>query len=195
MLDPYKHKHLLVEEIPWSRLGKLLIELAETIRKDWWPDIVVGIAKGGVIPAVYLSSLFQLDFYPIKLSSRSKEKIIHELPVWHVYPTSHVEGKKVLLVDDICVAGRTLKMATSELKKQGASEVRSATLAVHEESVSPNYWVLKTDALIVWPWDRDVLSEDGIWSINSEYLEEMREVSQYIPGPSPAIEPEGNWIK
>jgi hypoxanthine phosphoribosyltransferase len=36
--------------------------------KDFRPEAVVGIAKGGVIPAVFLASAFQVDFFPIKLS-------------------------------------------------------------------------------------------------------------------------------
>jgi hypoxanthine phosphoribosyltransferase len=55
-LDPYHHEHTGVEEIPWSRLALLLPKLAQKIRGDWQPEIVVGIAKGGVIPAAYLSS-------------------------------------------------------------------------------------------------------------------------------------------
>ena len=74
-LDPYHHEHTGVEEIRWSRLAHLLPKLAQKIRGDWQPEIVVGIAKGGVIPAAYLSSVFRLDFFPIKLSSRHNEEM------------------------------------------------------------------------------------------------------------------------
>ena len=190
-LDPYHHEHRHVEEVPWSRLGDLLIDLAEKIRRDFQPEIVVGIAKGGVVPAVYLSSAYLLDFLPIKLSSRHDEQIVSGTPVWHVYPTDEVMGKKVLLVDDICVAGRTLGMAAEELARRGALAVRTATLAVHHGSMRPDYYVLDTDSLIVWPWDRDVLAPDGKWSINAEYTDEMDEVPGYVPGPSPAKGCEG----
>ena len=137
-LDPYHHEHTIVEEIPWSRLGKLLIQLAIKIRSSYNPEVVVGIAKGGVIPAVFLSK---------------------------------------------------------EIMKQNAKEICTAALAVHENSVKPDYFILKTDALIVWPWDRDVLSGNDTWSINPEYMKEMTKITGYIPGPSPACEPMGQWEK
>lgn len=189
--DPREHEHSGVEEIPWSRLGHILIELAETIRRDWMPEAVVGIAKGGVVPAVFLSSAFQVDFFPIKLSSRRNEKVVRDQPKWFVYPTDDLRGKKVLLVDHMVGSGRTIRMALEELKKVGAGECRTATLAAHGSSVRPDYVGLVTDSLIVWPWDRDCLKDDGKWAINLEYLEEMEQVPGYEPGPSPALEPEG----
>ena len=194
-LDPYDHEHTGVEEVPWSRLAQWLPNLAQKIGNDWHPEVVVGIAKGGVIPAVYLSSVFRLDFFPIKLSSRQNEEIISREPRWHVRPGPYLRGKRVLLVDDICVAGRTFRLATAELAELGASEVRTVTLAIHSKSWRPNYYVLETDALIVWPWDRDNLSAEGTWHINPEYAAEMHKVAGYVPGPSPALEPEGNWLR
>ncbi|UCD57494.1 MAG: phosphoribosyltransferase [Candidatus Hydrogenedentota bacterium] len=194
-IDPFEHEHTHVEEVPWSRVGGILIQLAETIRQDWRPEAVVGIAKGGVIPAVFLSSAFRLDFFPIKLSSRRNEEIVREHPKWFVFPTEDVREKKVLLVDHIIVTGRTIRMAAEELKRRGAKEVRTAALAAHRHSVRPDYVGFVTDGLIVWPWDRDCLTDEGAWIINPEYLAEMREVSNYEPGPSPAREPEGRWLK
>jgi hypoxanthine phosphoribosyltransferase len=167
------HHHSHIEEITWARLGQLLVDLAERIHRDCRPDLVVGIAKGGVVPGIFLSSAFLLDFFPIKLSSRHNEQLVSETPIWHVYPTGAVRGNRVLLVDDICVTGRTLSMASAELARFGAREVGTATLAIHGGSTRPDYWALKTDALIVWPWDRDMLTENGTWSLNSEYRELM----------------------
>jgi uncharacterized protein len=194
-LDPYHHEHTGVEEIPWSRLAQLLPKLAQKIRGDWQPEIVVGIAKGGVIPAAYLSSVFRLDFFPIKLSSRHNEEIVSAEPQWHLRPGPYVRGKKVLLVDDICVAGRTFHLAVAAVVELGASEVRTATLAIHSKSWRPHYHLLETDALIVWPWDRDTLSAEGTWYLNPEYAAEMNKVPGYVPGPSPALEPEGKWLR
>lgn len=94
-------------------------------------------------------------------------------------------------MDDICVAGRTLSMASEELTRRGAREVRTATLAVHLGSVRPDYFALETRALIVWPWDRDTFAKDGTWLINREYKVEMDKIEGYVPGPSPALDLEG----
>lgn len=163
-------------EISWQRLGEVMKEMAVAIGSDWKPDLVVGIAKGGVIPAAFLSSALMIDFFPIKLSSRHNERIVSEEPVWHVHPTAAVRGKKVLLVDDICVAGRTFDRAKKELERLGAAEVRTAAIAVHQDSVRPGYMAIVTDDLVVWPWDREVLAGDGEWTLNPEYAEEIKKV-------------------
>jgi hypothetical protein len=192
-VHPYHHEHTHVEEIPWSRLGGLLTDLVERINLEFRPEIVVGIAKGGVIPAVYAASAISVDFFPIKLSSRHNERVVSDTPAWHVYPTDVVRGRRVLLFDDISVAGRTLGMARAELFQRGAAEIRTATIAVHEDSVRPDFFALRTDALIVWPWDRDMLRQDGTWYINPEYQAEMDEIPGYAPTPSPGREAPGRW--
>jgi hypoxanthine phosphoribosyltransferase len=192
-LAPYHHAHTSVEEIPWSRLGGLLTDLVDQIRQRYRPELVVGIAKGGVIPAVHTSSAFSVDFLPIKLSSRHNEQVVSETPVWHVHPTDRVQGQRVLLVDDICVAGRTLKLASEALRARGVAELTTATLAVHPGSFKPDFHALETDSLIVWPWDRDQIQADGTWIINPEYLEEMLTIDGYSPPPAPAREKDGSW--
>ncbi len=54
-----------------------------------------------------------------------------------------VAGRSVLLVDDICDSGRTLKVLTEHLKAQGATEVRSAVLIKREldKSVFDPDWI------------------------------------------------------
>lgn len=92
-------------------------------------------------------------------------------------------------------AGRTFRLANAALGELGASAVRTARLAIHSKSLRPNYFVFETDALIVWPWDRDILSAGGTWSVNPEYAAEMHKVAGYVPGPSPALEREGKWLR
>ena len=175
-IDPYDHEHSGVMELTWAELESIVRGLMGRIGQDWRPDVVVGIAKGGVIPGVMISSAFRVDFVPIKLSSRRNETIVSKKPAWHVYPpASGVTGKKILLVDDICVAGRTFSMATEELGRMGAAEVRTASAIIHEGSVRPDYVGLVSDAYVIWPWERDVLAADGRWIINPDYKDELKE--------------------
>lgn len=172
-LNTYKHEHKGVEEINWSRLGNLVKELAEKIHREYEPEVVVGIAKGGVIPAVFLSSAFLVDFFPIKLSSRNNEQVVHNEPVWYILPTEAIKDRRVLLVDDIIVSGRTFRMACEKLVDLGAKEIRTASLTAHKDSFSVDFVGLVTDAMIIFPWDREVIDECGKWSINSEYNQGM----------------------
>ena len=55
----------------------------------------------------------------------------------------NVAGRSVLLVDDICDSGRTLKLVSEHLRAQGAREVRSAVLIKreHDKSVFNPEWI------------------------------------------------------
>lgn len=68
------------------------------------------------------------------------------------------------------MAGRTLGMAKKSLLDTGALEVRTATLAIHDDSVLPDYFAINTDDCIIFPWDKEVLS-GHMWMMNPEYQE------------------------
>ena len=166
-------------DLGWEGVGTSFKRLAEMISSNFHPEVVVGIAKGGVIPAVFLASAFRVDFYPIKLSSRKNEVVVREKPIWYVRPTADAKGQRVLLVDDICVAGRTLEMAKKSLLENGALEVRTATLAVHGNSILPDYFAIKTDDCIIFPWDKETLISQK-WIMNPEYQAAIDEIEKDI---------------
>ena len=98
----YSHDHTGVLDLGWDRFGQLCKVLVEKITDDYQPEVVVGIAKGGVLPAVVISSALYVNFFPVKLSSRENEKIVREiLRRSSFHPAANLCGKKVLLVDDI----------------------------------------------------------------------------------------------
>ncbi|MCL6642086.1 MAG: phosphoribosyltransferase [Candidatus Bipolaricaulota bacterium] len=175
VMDSYNHYHSHVLDLSWDEFGRLCKELAQKIRSEYAPEVVVGIAKGGVIPGVVLASAFSVDFFPIKLSRRHNERIVRKEPKIFVPPTTDLKGKRVLLVDDICIQMQTLNYAKAEIQKIGPREVRCATFAVHKNSKMPEWYAICTDALILMPWDRDVLVK-GMWRLNPEYEEEMQRV-------------------
>lgn len=61
-------------------------------------------------------------------------------------------------------------MVTDEVGQMRAGEVRSAVLYAHTWGVSvPNYIGIVTDALLLNPWDREILS-DGVFRLHPEYV-------------------------
>ena len=76
---------------------------------------------------------------------------------------------RVLIVDDIIVSGRTIRKAIEKLKEFGASEIKTAALTAHVNSVKTNFLGLVTDAIIIFPWDKEVIDVNGCWKINPEY--------------------------
>jgi hypoxanthine phosphoribosyltransferase len=172
----YDHHHTGVAEITWARFGELCKELALAVAA-YDPEIVVGIAKGGVLPAAVLASLLRREFYPVRLSRRHDDRIVRDRPALLTPLPAAVAGKRVIVVDEITVSGETLRLAAQEALRLGAVAVKTATLFVHGDSRRPDYFVLETDDLILNPWDYLVL-EGGRFAVNPEYQKGLNEIEK-----------------
>ncbi len=70
----------------------------------WQPDYVVGITRGGLMPAVMISHYFNIPCETLKVSLRDGGE--PESNLWMAEDT--YEGKNILIVDDINDTGATL---------------------------------------------------------------------------------------
>lgn len=110
-------------------------------RNVFKPDVIVGVTRGGLIPAVYASHYFGVPLLTINVSLRDfkAHEEVDEI-------MEHVgAGKNVLIVDDICDSGDTLKLITDKLHEQdplmSALHVKTAVL-IHntgETVFDPDY--------------------------------------------------------
>ncbi len=157
-----------VQPITWEDYHALCRGLAiAAARFD--PQVILGIARGGLYAGALLSHLLQKDFYAIYLSRRHLDQKVSEQPLWLVRPPELVRGQRVLVVDEICHSGETLRMAKAELAALGAAEVRTAVMYAHTWGIAtPDYVGLVSDALLINPWDHEVVRAGGI-SYNPEY--------------------------
>lgn len=156
-----------VEPISWERFEALVRLLAEQV-EAFEPQIILGIARGGLFPATMLSYVLRREFYPIRLTRRLNDAVVREQPVWLVRPPEKVRGRRVLVVDEIADSGHTIALAADESRRLGALEVRTGVLYAHTwAEPRPNYVALTSDALILNPWDRDVLM-GGQWTTHPE---------------------------
>lgn len=145
-------------EIPsWDQIYGLLLKLSEAVRKSGFePDVIVGVSRGGWIPARIMSDLLENP----KLANVSAEFYVGVAETKHepsiTQPVSlTVKDKKVLVVDDVADTGESLKQVNLHLKNQGASEVKIATIYYKPWSVIvPHYYEKETSCWIVFPWDR-----------------------------------------
>lgn len=144
-------------EIDWPLFGELNRALALKVAADFQPDIVVGIARAGVIPGAVISAMLQTDFAAMAISRASPA----EPPTLVSPPQGIVAGRRVLLVDETCDTGSTLRLALSEVKRLRPTEVRTA-VSITTGAYTPDFQALATDKLIVLPWDREVVVNGAI---------------------------------
>lgn len=169
--------------ISWEEYFRLCKGLALTI-SAYQPEIILGIARGGVYTATLLAHMLQAEFSVIKITRRVHDQVVYDAPVWGVKPPEVVQAQRVLLVDEICNEGITLRMAKEAVEQLGAREVRCAVLYAHEQGKAlPDYIGIISDALILNPWDRDIVREGRfIW--HPEYVHAL---AQQGRGPEPSL--------
>ena len=82
-----------------------------------------------------------------------------------------------------CDSGETLTLLREKVASLGASAIRSAVLYAHSwGSEIPDYIGLITDALILNPWDREIV-RDGRFVFHPEYVEALAQQGLQPEGP------------
>ena len=75
----------------------------------------------------------------------------------------------MLIVDETCDSGDTLRLALAAIINAGAAEVRTA-VSFKTGNYAPDYHALATESTIVLPWDREVLI-NGELAPNPKYYD------------------------
>ena len=154
--------------LSWELFGELCRALALRVYRDYDPEIVIGIATAGVIPAAVVAEILQVDFYSMKISRRAERQQVSSTPVLFSTAPVQAAGKRVLLVDEITTSGDTLRLALASVRDIVPAEIRTATCFCRPGGYAPDYHALATDDLIVFPWDRQVI-EEGQFVVHPTY--------------------------
>ena len=165
-------------EIPsWEQIYEMLIELADRIQRNGLkPDVIVGVSRGGWAPARIMSDLLEnpklanvkAEFY-LGVAETKGEPVITQ-PV-----STSVEGKKVLVMDDVADTGKSLRLVKKHLSEEGATDVRIATIYYKPWSIlAPDYYKKKTSLWIIFPWER----KETIRNIVKKYQQQKKPIEE-----------------
>ncbi|UCG87057.1 MAG: hypothetical protein JSW71_00480 [Gemmatimonadota bacterium] len=163
------HKDVL--EIDWTLFGELCRALALRLSGSFDPELVLGIAKAGVIPGAVVASILQRDFASMvvtRIGAAVRPTLVTE-------PPPSVAGRRVLLVDETCDSGDTLKLAVSAVKRLRPAEVRTA-VSLRTGAYEPDYYAMATEAFIILPWDREIIM-DGELVMRPDYAQKLAQRS------------------
>lgn len=152
-----------VLEVSWALFGEMSRGLALRVAAGFDPEIIVGIAKAGVIPGVVIASILQRDFASMAVT-REKSRA---RPTLVTAPPPSVTGRRVLIVDETCDTGDTLKLALNAVRKHRPADLRTA-VSFKTGEFEPDFFGLATNSVIVLPWDREIVS-DGELVIRPDY--------------------------
>jgi hypoxanthine phosphoribosyltransferase len=141
-----------VLEVDWPFFGEICRALALRVAAEYQPDIVLGIAKAGVIPGVVVASILQSEFASMAVTRREQGA----LPVLVAGPPPSVRGRRILVVDETCDTGSTMRLALNEVRAQHPAEVRTA-VSFKTGPYLPDYHAFETENFIILPWDREIV--------------------------------------
>jgi hypothetical protein len=108
-----------------------------------------------------IAAILDKPFHSIIVSRRYQSEEVRQTPsIFGSVPTD-VRDRRVLLVDETCDTGSTLRLAVAAIVNAGAADVRTA-VGFRTGSYQPDFAGLETESTIVLPWDHEVnLGERG----------------------------------
>jgi hypoxanthine phosphoribosyltransferase len=118
--------------------------IRQLVMTNFVPELVVGLARGGLVPAVYISQFFDCEFYAL-----NKQEDFPELEDY---------VGNILIVDDINDTGKTFTDVNNDVSMLGI-EVRYAALLDNAGSdFTVDYYGREIDKVkdpswIVYPWE------------------------------------------
>src|SRR5919107_886617 len=129
----------------WPMFGELSRALALKVVRDYDPEVVIGVATAGVVPGAVIAAIMDREFHSIIVSRRYQSDSVRETPaVFGAVPTA-VRGQRVLIVDETCDSGATMRLAIGAIVNAGAAEVRTA-VAFRTGPYEPGYHALGPDS-------------------------------------------------
>jgi len=133
---------------------------SQMVKDNYKPDCIIGLSRGGVVPARLFSDYFDVveDVFSldvkmyIGIKSALEEAIIRP---FHDSFHDDVKGKNILVVDDIWDSGITMKAVLRYLKKENLT---TTTLYWNSKVKDrPDYFAATTDegSWTVFPWEKE----------------------------------------
>ena len=128
---------------------------AEVLASGYQPDVVIAIARGGLLLAGAMSYALgtkNCGSINVQFYTGVDERLPEPVLSGPMLDAPALAGLRVLLVDDVSDSGHTLALVVA-LLRDSAAEVRTATLYTKPRTVLvPDYTWRETDRWIVFPW-------------------------------------------
>lgn len=158
------------EVLTWQGFGDGMRDLAIQIRDSgWMPDLVVAVARGGLLPAgalAYALGVKACGTMNVEFYTDIAETLPEPILIPPLMDVSALDGKRVLVVDDVADSGKTLALVMQMIRDQGipsgdpsastmvrVAEARSCCIYMKSRSViTPDYILTHTDRWINFPW-------------------------------------------
>ncbi|WP_411965564.1 phosphoribosyltransferase [Haloferax sp. YSMS24] len=173
----------------WEYIYGLCRDVSDDVKSsEFEPEVIVALARGGWFAGRCICDFVGLD----DLTSLKMEHYVgtaqksNEPEVRYPMPEGSVEGKDVLIIDDIADTGGSIERAYEYVTDRNAGEVRTATLQLLQTSeFEPDYVGERLEewAWVVYPWNfiEDMIDlVSGVMSKADEETFELDDIRHYL---------------
>ncbi|QKR00384.1 phosphoribosyltransferase [Metallosphaera tengchongensis] len=148
-----------VKVVTWEDIVVLAEKLSEIIKNSYSPDVIIAVARGGLVPARLLAdSLGVVDVLSLKVEHWiTTANHTTEARIKYPYKVD-LNDKKVLIIDDITDTGDSLILTSSYVKENFSPySMKTATLQHIKTSSKfvPDYYAQEITewAWFMYPWN------------------------------------------
>lgn len=142
------------EVLTWSRFLKDVIDLARKLQ-DTEFDIIIAIARGGLVAARLLSDLtgvkriysLHIEYYTGPSEHGSEPRLTGD-------SSQPAEAARAIVVDDVVDSGKTMQLALSHLRGKGFGRLITSSVYLKPWSqFTPDYYSRVVDRWVVFPYE------------------------------------------
>lgn len=140
----------------YNQITQMCEDLADIVRgmdKEDKPTVIIGLIRGGCVPAVILSHMLKL---PCKMLAYSSDRGFGGGENDNQIPMDVLEGVRQLFVDDICDSGYTLLEVMESCGPGMGNQSAALIYRDHDKSqFTPDMYATRitNDRWVVFPWE------------------------------------------
>jgi len=130
----------------WQSVVSEIQTLSKKI--NYKPEIIIGITRGGIVPARLLSAHLQVKtLHCISiLKITEKRKIVSEI-------LDDLTNKNILLVEDMLESGKSLEVVKKYLESKGAIVKTACLYTMPITKVNPDFSLKQVNKVQNFPWE------------------------------------------
>lgn len=168
--------------VSWDEIEDWVDKLCEKIKKSFRPDIIIGLTRGGWVPARLVCDRLKVknllavktEHWGLTATKDGKAKLVHGINL-------DITGKNILVIDDITDTGQSLTLVTDHIKEKSPKELKTATLLhITHSKIAPDFYAVEvpkeewTWFIFPWNFNEDIRNFVEKASNHTEEIDEIK---------------------